>query len=352
MMHQRSGRSLAEVEAAFDALRAGAARQRQRDAARRMFLDAPTTVRYGVAEVQHGYRRDRALSARSQAPFDAQARRDSTITTYGSDCATASTLFHRPDLPGQIGRQMQTWVRTPDGWRVAAAHVSMMRRAGLRPAGRRACSSAPRRRKSGARLPRASSPAQLAPGTRARRDPARRRFRRVAHAGARGPAAARRQRAGRPEAARQGASSPSPTRPSCAGMFEVMGYLEALCAGLAALAMTARARRARRPARRDGGDRPRRRRGALCRGQRRCSTAAIYDGAHNAYLGEITRATRQRLQPFRRAQFGALGRLGKSHAEHGLIVEAILRGDAPAPRPRCASTSPSSKAPMASLTHA
>ena len=54
---------------------------------------------------------------------------------------------------------------------------------------------------------------------------------------------------------------------------------------------------------------------------------AIYDGAHNGYLAEITRSTRQRLQPFRRAQFGELGRLLKSHAEHDLIVEAILRGE-------------------------
>ena len=55
--------------------------------------------------------------------------------------------------------------------------------------------------------------------------------------------------------------------------------------------------------------------------------AAIYEGSHNAYLVEITGATRQRLQPFRRAQFGTLGRLTKSHDEHGAVVEAILRGE-------------------------
>lgn len=54
---------------------------------------------------------------------------------------------------------------------------------------------------------------------------------------------------------------------------------------------------------------------------------AIYDGAHNAYLGEVTRSTRQRLQPCRRAQFGALQRLSRSHHEHGLIVDAILQGN-------------------------
>jgi DNA-binding GntR family transcriptional regulator len=111
------------------------------------------------------------------------------------------------------------------------------------------------------------------------------------------------------------------------GMFEVMGDLEALCAGRAALAMEREERRAL-DAMHDAmaaivhaGD--------ATRYAEANDTfhSAIYDGAHNDYLAEITRATRVRLQPFRRAQFGALGRLGKSHAEHGLIVEAILRGD-------------------------
>ena len=48
------------------------------------------------------------------------------ITTYGNDLATAATLFHRETTPGKVGRQMQTWMRTPDGWRVVAAHVSLI----------------------------------------------------------------------------------------------------------------------------------------------------------------------------------------------------------------------------------
>ena len=55
--------------------------------------------------------------------------------------------------------------------------------------------------------------------------------------------------------------------------------------------------------------------------------AAIYAGAHNAYLAELTHATRYRVQPFRRAQFRNLGRLAKSHVEHDRVVLAILRGD-------------------------
>jgi hypothetical protein len=46
------------------------------------------------------------------------------ITTYGRDFAVTSTLTHRANQPGRIGRQMQTWVRFPDGWRVVAAQVS------------------------------------------------------------------------------------------------------------------------------------------------------------------------------------------------------------------------------------
>jgi hypothetical protein len=38
----------------------------------------------------------------------------------------ASTLFHRATMPGMVGRQMQTWVRFPDGWHVVAAHVSVI----------------------------------------------------------------------------------------------------------------------------------------------------------------------------------------------------------------------------------
>ena len=53
---------------------------------------------------------------------------------------------------------------------------------------------------------------------------------------------------------------------------------------------------------------------------------AIYSGAHNNYLAEMTVATRSRVQPFRRAQFRTLGRLAKSHAEHDRVVVAILRG--------------------------
>ncbi len=118
-----------------------------------------------------------------------------------------------------------------------------------------------------------------------------------------------------------------PDEATLAGMFEVMGHLEALCAGLSAIAMTAQER--------DALDRHHVGMAALVRAGHADDYSlandvfhsAIYDGAHNAYLAEITRSTRQRLQPFRRAQFGILARLRRSHEEHGMIVESILRGD-------------------------
>jgi ketosteroid isomerase-like protein len=113
----------AEVEAVFAAYEA-ALLENDNQTLLSMFLDNPATIRYGVAEVQHGFAEVSAFRS-SQAPFTRRLEK-TVVTTYGRDFATASTLFIRPDLPGQIGRQMQTWVRTADGWKVAAAHVSMM----------------------------------------------------------------------------------------------------------------------------------------------------------------------------------------------------------------------------------
>ncbi|MBX9458872.1 MAG: GntR family transcriptional regulator [Rhizobium sp.] len=111
------------------------------------------------------------------------------------------------------------------------------------------------------------------------------------------------------------------------GMFELMGHLEALCAGLSAERMTNAERRALDDLHAEMA-------GVVSDGDRLAYIGfnelfhnAVYSGSHNSYLEEVTRSTRQRLQPFRRAQFATLGRLARSHAEHGLIVEAILRGN-------------------------
>ncbi|HEY9239019.1 MAG TPA: oxalurate catabolism protein HpxZ [Burkholderiaceae bacterium] len=90
-----------------------------------LFWAAPQTVRYGAAENLVGIEAIRAF--RLARPSAGLARRLSAtvITTYGRDTATAMTEFHREGST-KIGRQSQTWVRMPDGWRVVAAHVSVI----------------------------------------------------------------------------------------------------------------------------------------------------------------------------------------------------------------------------------
>jgi len=91
-----------------------------------VFHDDPHTIRYGGNEILYGFAEISAFrSARSAAGLGRTLSR-TVISTYGRDHAVASTLFHRPSVPGKLGRQMQTWVRFPEGWRVVAAHVSFI----------------------------------------------------------------------------------------------------------------------------------------------------------------------------------------------------------------------------------
>ena len=94
------------------------------------FHDDPRTIRYGGGEILYGAKEIHAFrSARSPAGL-ARTLSRTVITTYGRDFAVASTLFHRPSTPGQVGRQMQTWARLPQGWRIVAAHVSSIAETG------------------------------------------------------------------------------------------------------------------------------------------------------------------------------------------------------------------------------
>lgn len=91
-----------------------------------LFRDDPRTVRYGGGENLYGYGEIRAFRAgRSSAGLMRKLSR-TVITAYGRDCAVASTLFTRDTSPQKVGRQMQTWARFPEGWRVVAAHVSVI----------------------------------------------------------------------------------------------------------------------------------------------------------------------------------------------------------------------------------
>ena len=84
------------------------------------------TLRYGIGENLYGYDAITAFRA-ARSPVGLMRRTAKTIiTAYGRDTAIASTLFYRDSAPGRVGRQMQTWVRFAEGWKIVAAHVSII----------------------------------------------------------------------------------------------------------------------------------------------------------------------------------------------------------------------------------
>ncbi len=90
-----------------------------------LFWDSPLTLRYGMAENLLGIDAIRAFRAARSAVGLARSLSNTVITTYGQDFATANTEFQRAN-GACCGRQSQTWVRFPQGWRVVAAHVSQI----------------------------------------------------------------------------------------------------------------------------------------------------------------------------------------------------------------------------------
>ena len=90
-----------------------------------MFRKDSRTIRYGVGENLYGYEEIAAFRA-ARSPLNlARTLVRTVITTYGRDLAVASTLFQR-ETSTKLGRQMQTWARFDEGWRVVAAHVSLI----------------------------------------------------------------------------------------------------------------------------------------------------------------------------------------------------------------------------------
>jgi hypothetical protein len=91
-----------------------------------LFRKDSRTLRYGIGENLYGYDAIMAFRA-ARSPVGLNRKTAKTvISTYGRDTAVASTLFYRESAPGRVGRQMQTWVRFPEGWRIVAAHVSII----------------------------------------------------------------------------------------------------------------------------------------------------------------------------------------------------------------------------------
>jgi hypothetical protein len=92
----------------------------------RFFLANDAAIRYGATENLYGYEAIKAFRAARPAAGLARRLEKTRIVTYGRDCAIAATLFRRDSAPGKNGRQMQTWIRFPEGWRIVAAHISVI----------------------------------------------------------------------------------------------------------------------------------------------------------------------------------------------------------------------------------
>lgn len=115
----------AEVSAAFERYE-DALVHNKLDVLGELFWNDARTLRYGIAEILRSYEEICGFRA-ARSPAGLMRRRENVrITTFGRDFAVANTEFHRESVPGKIGRQSQTWVRTAAGWRIAAAHVSLI----------------------------------------------------------------------------------------------------------------------------------------------------------------------------------------------------------------------------------
>jgi 1-carboxybiuret hydrolase subunit AtzH-like protein len=91
-----------------------------------LFRNDARTLRYGIGENLYGYDAITAFRAARSPAGLMRKTAQTVITSYGRDTAVASTLFYRESAPGRVGRQMQTWVRFAEGWKIVAAHVSII----------------------------------------------------------------------------------------------------------------------------------------------------------------------------------------------------------------------------------
>jgi len=115
---------LAEMEVAF-ARYEDALVNNKVDVLDELFWNSPHTLRYGIGENLYGFEAIQAFRASRASQGLQRTCMNTVITTYGEDFATANTEFQR-DGVARSGRQSQTWMRTPEGWRVVAAHVSLI----------------------------------------------------------------------------------------------------------------------------------------------------------------------------------------------------------------------------------
>jgi hypothetical protein len=92
-----------------------------------MFWAAPHVMRFGVSENLYG--REELEAFRKGRPSANLARTVERldIVSFGRDFASITLEFERITAEKTVhGRQSQTWVRIPEGWRIVAAHVSLL----------------------------------------------------------------------------------------------------------------------------------------------------------------------------------------------------------------------------------
>lgn len=90
-----------------------------------LFWDDARTVRFGATENLYGIAEIRDFRNARLSQGLERVLRHTVISTFGEDMAVASTEFTRENSE-RVGRQMQTWVKFPCGWRIVAAHVSLL----------------------------------------------------------------------------------------------------------------------------------------------------------------------------------------------------------------------------------
>jgi hypothetical protein len=93
----------------------------------KMFWASPLAMRFGAGENLYGI--DEIESFRKARPAVGLARRivRLDIVTFGHDYGSVTLEFERETPTKTVrGRQSQVWARLPEGWRIVAAHVSLL----------------------------------------------------------------------------------------------------------------------------------------------------------------------------------------------------------------------------------
>jgi hypothetical protein len=89
-----------------------------------LFWDSPHTERFGLGDRQQGFAAVQSARRAVERQTPRRTLRDLVIITFDDHTAVVTTEFVPEDGTTPVGRQSQTWMRFPEGWRVVSAHVS------------------------------------------------------------------------------------------------------------------------------------------------------------------------------------------------------------------------------------